>query len=103
MVLCCITSVRLLYTGVSTHLRVGPLGLDLLSHLLCTAQQVITLPALQIQQTSGKHSTVGHYKNSTNTDILFVQVKQDMQQANYLFTLILHSFKRVPLSLHFSL
>lgn len=52
----CVTrfSIRLtgLCAGVSTHLRVGPLGLDLLSHLLCAAQQVITLPALQVEQTN---------------------------------------------------
>lgn len=52
----CLTRVRIrlsvLYVGVCPHLGVGPLGLDLLSHLLCTAQQVIALPALQEEQTN---------------------------------------------------
>lgn len=32
---------------VAAHLRVGPLGLDLVGHLLCAAQQVVSVPALQ--------------------------------------------------------
>lgn len=52
----CVTCVRIqlsvLYAGVFTHLRVGPLGLDLFSHLLRTAEQVITMPALQVEHTN---------------------------------------------------
>lgn len=57
-----------LHAGVYAHLRVGPLGFDLLSHLLSIAQQVITMHALQVEQTNthSSHNRVRH-NNNKNT------------------------------------
>ena len=48
--------------GVCTDHRVDPLGVDLLSHLLCAAQQINTVPALQSEQ---KKKTVNKTLHST--------------------------------------
>ena len=63
----------LLHAGVCTYLRVGPLGLDLLSHLLSAAQQVVPLPTLQVeQQINREHNGCDNLKNNTCIKALFV-------------------------------
>lgn len=66
-----------LHAGLCTHLRVGPLGFDLVGHLLGVAQQVITLHALQVEETKTHSSeswvarmTRGHIEDVLSSLIL---------------------------------